>query len=175
MCEFVSWIETPGKRGPVILFLSAEALATPKGLEIAPDDRLGHGAIRQYYGLAQDEGTNHECVDFSSPSNFPAEIVRALKRGEFRGLGTPKGLLSAATWAEYQQIRQTALAEYEQTRQPAYAEYERVRQPALAEYQQACQPAYAEYQRADRNAFWDLWAVPANRSPAWGKKAKGIT
>ena len=49
-----------------------------------------------------------ERTDFSSPSNFPAVIVRAIKRGAFAGMGTPQGLLNQPAWAEYEKIRQQA-------------------------------------------------------------------
>ena len=72
-------------------------------------------------------------------------IVRAIKRGEFRGFGTPPGLLS----------------------QPALAEYEKIEQQALAEYEKIEQQALAEYEKIEQQAYWDLFANPDNRAEAW--------
>ncbi len=121
MCEFISFI----KKGKKIYFLDYDKIYnTEKGRllqkETSKDDYIGHGAIRFYYGLEQDEGKNCECTDFSTPKNFPNEIVIAIKEGRFRGMATPGELLT-----------QPALAEYEKVEQPAWAEYEKVRQTAF--------------------------------------------
>ena len=94
MCEFVSWVEHEDK----LYYLTANLLNTKEGralkkfLAALPcvhgtqyyEDIKGHGAIERYFGIS---GKHYECTDFSSPKNFPAEIVKALKAGAFRGIG----------------------------------------------------------------------------------------
>ena len=112
MCEFVSWIEHKG----IIYFLSDDELSTSKGHELrqycgSEDDLLGHGAIRKYYNLGQDQGVNKECNDFSSPDNFPAKIQTMIRDGKFKRLTLmkfPSSLLSATVLEEYQKIKQPA-------------------------------------------------------------------
>ena len=45
-------------------------------------DLTGHGAIRYYYDNFKG-GIDKECEDFSSPDNFPSEIVQDIKLGKF--------------------------------------------------------------------------------------------
>ena len=148
MCEFVSWIEKGRGKTKKVLFLTCSLIDSKKGQkllkDISQEDLIGHGAIRRFFGLEQDEGMNKECTDFSSPNNFPATVVKAIKSGEMRGLATSMDLLSASAWAEFQKIRQSA-----------WAEYEKIEQPALAEFQK------------NRQSAWDLFAIPTNRNPAW--------
>jgi len=158
MCEFVSWIEKDGK----LYYLKAkQVFETTRGKQLQKwcgnsDDYVGHGAIRYYYGFSESVGNDHEGTDFSSPDNFPAEIVKAIKAGEFRGLAVAEKLLS-----------QPALAEYEKVRQSAWAEYKKIRQSAWAEYEKVRQSAWAEYEKVEQSAFWDLFANSENRNPKW--------
>ncbi len=192
MCEFISWVQ----QGEKVFFLTYDQIyTTPRGDALRKwdnnsEDYIGHGAIRFYYELEREEGTNKERTDFSTPKNFPPVIVKAIKEGKFRGLGQqPLGLLCATAYAEYKRIRDpalaeyqricaTALAEYQRIRDPAEAEYQRIRDPAEAENQRICatayaeykrirDPALAEYQRICATAFWDLFAIPANRATTW--------
>jgi hypothetical protein len=107
-------------------------------------DYIGHGAIRHYFGNFTG-GIEHEYTDFSSPDNFPKEIVEAIKAGQFRGLGIDEGLLTKKAWAEYNKIEQPARAEYEKIRQSARAEYDKIKQ----------------------SAFWDLFKNKKNRPKCW--------
>ena len=147
MCEFVSYVE----KGNKIYFLThGQVFNTKKGELLqkfngTDTDYAGHGAIRFYYGLEQDEGANKECTDFSTPDNFPSVIVRAIKEGKMRRIGIGKGLLNGQAWAEYGKITGQALAEYEKITGQASAEYRKIRDPA----------------------FWDLFAVLENRNPLW--------
>ena len=105
MCEFASWVE----KGRKVYFLTDNQIfGTRKGKELQewsgnPDDYIGHGAIRFYYGLEQDEGINKECTDFSSPDNFPPVIVKAIKDCKFKNLliPLPLGLLTALLYSDY--------------------------------------------------------------------------
>ena len=195
MCEFISWKECKTKDEKVeILFLTAyDIYNTKRGEELqkhtTPEDFVGHGAIDFYFEIESSKGTNNECTDFSTPDNFPPEIVTALKDGKFRGLGTPVDLLNElglemykkadqSARAEYEKARQTVLAEYKKADQSAraeykkadqlaWAEYEKVQQPAWEEYKKVQQPAWAEYEKAKQSAFWDIFADMKNRNPKW--------
>jgi len=107
MCEFVSWIE----KGKKIYFLTGEQVFhTDKGQSLrtwcgSVDDYVGHGAIRYFYGLEQDEGVNKEGTTFSRPDSFPEVIVSALKRGDFKGFPLPRGLLKKLLDDKYQADR----------------------------------------------------------------------
>ena len=145
MCEFISWIEkkelVTGK--PKLYFLTGkQVFETEKGKELqawckSKDDLVGHGAIRHFYGLEQDEGEIRECTDFSTPHNFPNAIVTAIKDGEMRGLGTPQGLLS----------------------KPLYDKYQADLKLLDDKYQADCKLLGDKY--------WDLFAIRENRSEAW--------
>ena len=115
MCEFISAIKTQGKNGKdKWYFLTYDLIHnTPRGEIIqkkypGQGELIGHSAIREYFELRDTEGTNWECTDFSTPKNFPSVIIKALKRGEFKGFGTPEGLLSPSALAEYEKIEQQA-------------------------------------------------------------------
>jgi hypothetical protein len=171
MCEFISWKEYHGK----IYFLTADQIFnTPRGKELqahtSREDWVGHGAIAFYYNLPEGELVrNCECTDFSTPDNFPEVIAAAIRNGEFRGLGTPEGLLSKPAWAEYEKVRQPAWAEYEKVQQPALAEYEKVQQAALAEYEKVQQAAWAEYEKVQQPALAEYLKV---RQAAWAEYLK---
>jgi hypothetical protein len=157
MCNFISWIEKNGE----ILFLTAnDIFNTKRGRELqkhtTPDDFIGHGAIEFFYRLEYGTGKHLECEDFSSPKNFPPQIVSAIKRLQFVGLGTPMELLSKTARAEYRKIEQTALAEYR-----------KIEHTALAEYRKIEQPAWAEYEKIEQTAFWKLFRLKKNRAKAW--------
>ena len=108
------------------------------------DDLVGHAAIRDYFELQSGVGENWEQTDFSKPKNFPVILVKAIKRGDFRGLGEPKGLLTA----------------------PAGKAYQEATAPAGKAYQEAKDAAEKAYQEA-KDAFWDLFSEPENRVEAW--------
>jgi len=180
MCEFISWVKKRGK----VYFVTGEQLFSEKGQAwvkehgVSNDDLCGHGTIRLWHGIDNGDGQDEECTNFSTPAAFPDVIVKAIKDDKMRGLGTPKGLLSEPAWAEYKKVqqqawaeykkvKQQALAEYEKVKQQAWAEYEKVEQPALAEYKKVQQQAWAEYKKVEQPAFWNLFAIPENRSPLW--------
>ena len=173
MCEFLSMVKGKTKTGKDKWYYLTYDLIhnTPRGellqKKYGGTDLIGHSAIREYFGIREGQGENWECTDFSTPENFPALIVKAIKRGEFRGFGTPEGLLSLPAWVEHEKIKQQAWAEYEKIKQPALAEYEKIEQAAWAEYLKIQQAAWAEYEKIDQAAFWDLFALPENRSSQW--------
>ena len=195
MCQFCSWVEEDNKP----YYLDNKALKTKEGkslLKYLRDndslcDLQGHGALRRYY--SELKGRNMECTDFSTPKNFPKEIVNSIKNMEMTNIPLgdeiPLGLLNSEgraeyekttqlAWAEYQKIKQSAWAEYEKIRQPALAKYEKIRQSAWAEYQKTEQLAWAEYQKIKQSAWaeyekieqpalWKLFKQEEYRNKLW--------
>ena len=131
MCEFISWIEDDGK---VYLFTNNE-LNTKEGRKIQKglrdNDIRGHGVIREYWGLKG--GTQKECENFSNSDNFPKEIIKAVKLGQYSEIGFNEELLNASGKKEYLKIKNTAWAEYEKIENPALAEYEKITNTAFLE------------------------------------------
>ena len=175
MCKFVSWIEKKelvhGRRK--IYFLTSEQIFnTDKGKQLqewchSVDDLVGHGAIRHFYGLESDEGENKECVDFSTPDNFPTAIVKAIKDGEWRVESTPIKLLTAPAWKQYKDITAPALKQYEDIQAPAWKQYEDIQAPAWKQYKDIQATAWKQYKDIQAPAFWDLFAIKENRTEAW--------
>ena len=77
MCQFMSWIKYKGQT----LFLTDKDVFSSHGRKTLkntkPEDWIGHGAIRAYYGLRVDEGTEYESRYFWEVAN--PEIQEALK------------------------------------------------------------------------------------------------
>jgi len=183
MCEFLSWTEYKGK----LYYLTNFEINTRNGKKLRKkldynfsEEIKGHGAIKEYFGLPHSQCIDHECTNFSTPNNFPSEIVEKIKRGEFSEIGIAEQLLTQSAWAEYEKIRQSAwaeykkitqsaLAEYEKIRQSAWAEHEKIRQPALAEYKKIRQSALAEYEKIRQPAWAEYEKI---RQPAWAEYEK---
>mgnify|MGYP001569069137 FL=1 len=180
MCEFISWKEFDEG---VVLFLTARDMYhTQRGKELqvfsgSQDDLIGHGAIDFFFDL-KSKGKDKECTDFSTPDNFPPAIVKAIKAGEFRGLGVAKELLIPLAWAKYEKVKTSAWMEYEKVRVSAMAEYEKVKDLAQvehekvealawAEYEKVKTPAQEEYEKVKNKTFWDLFAVTENCAKNW--------
>jgi hypothetical protein len=147
MCEFVSWVEHEDK----LYYLTANLLNTKEGRDLKKflgtayaEDITGHGAIERYFGI---KGNHHECDDFSSPKNFPKEIVEAMKAGAFRGIGIPDAS---------QVLTQKAYADYASKRAPLYADYRSKRDALYADYRSKCD-----------DLFWDIFIDKKNRARAW--------
>jgi len=175
MCQFISWVEEDNKP----YYLDNKALKTKEGkslLKYLRDndslcDLQGHGALRRYY--SELKGRNQECTDFSTPENFPKEIVNSIKNMEMTNIlfgdETPLVLLNSEGQAEYQKIKQSALAEYKKIEQSALAEYQKIKQPAWAEYKKIEQPAWAEYKKIKQPAWAEYEKI---EQPAWAEYEK---
>ncbi|MDD5353266.1 MAG: hypothetical protein PHS93_08920 [Candidatus Omnitrophica bacterium] len=89
MCEFISWIP----KGKTNLFLTYhQVFETDKGQQLRDKlkgDWYGHAGIRFFYDLSQPDDENvrkeKDCADFSTPDNFPKDIVKAIKNNEMGG------------------------------------------------------------------------------------------
>lgn len=194
MCKFISWVQ----KGDKAYFLTYHQLfETEKGKEllvggVSYDDACGHGTIRLFYGLERDEGVNMECSNFSSPANFPPEIVKAIKEGKMRGMGVPVPPLQMLTqqafdssvewkkahvelnkarveWSKANAESDKADAEWYKTRvksNKARADWYK----ADAEWYKAraeWNKAHTEWKKAYAAIFWDLFAEATNRVPTW--------
>jgi hypothetical protein len=146
MCEFVSWVEHENK----LYYLTANLLNTKEGRALKKylgakyyEDIQGHGAIERYFGI---KGNHHEFDDFSSPKNFPKEIVEAMKAGAFRGIGIPDASLV---------LTKKAYADYQSKRDALYADYQSKRAPLDADYESKCAPLYADYESKRASLYAD--------------------
>ncbi len=192
MCEFISWIEKDG----AVLFLTWNDLFTgERGRETREfyqdrHDWVGHGAIRFYYKLLENAGRNRECTDFSTPDNFPAEIVAAIRRGAMMDLAEPpEKLLCDTAWAKYANVCEAAWAKYAKVCEAAWAKYAKVYKAGRAKYAKVCEAgraeftnlreaawaehvkircaALAEYETKCNTTFWNLFSNPKKRSVKW--------
>jgi len=168
MCEFVSWIEHKGE----ILFLDADKLKTRRGKELIdhtvdPKDLLGRGAICWYYNIDRKDCVQKECEDFSTPNNFPAEIVSAIKEGKMRGFGYPEGLLNAPA----QKILDETCAQAQKILKETYAPARKIFNETYAQARkiskETCAPAQKIFDETCNNVFWDLFADVENRKGDW--------
>ncbi len=166
MCDFVSWIEKDGK----VYFLTANQIFnTAKGKALqqycgSSDDYVGHGAIREYYGLSSYFEGNRECTDFSTPANFPPEIAKAIKDGKFRGLGAPAQLITqdALVGITLNSQYTKAQAEWDKSwdeRDRDWAKWNKARDER--------DKAWVKWDKVHNQTFWDLFADVNNRNPAW--------
>lgn len=184
MCEFISWIE---KNDSVLFLTYNDIYNTRKGRELrefckSEYDLFGHGAIRFYYGL--ENGVEKECTDFSTPDNFPPDIVDAIKKGLFAGLGVALELLTKSALSKYAKVRNLAYVKYEKVQKPAYTKYEKVRDSAYAEYvkvrdsayaresayaEEVRESAYTKYRKAQESALADYVKVHKPASAEYKK------
>jgi hypothetical protein len=171
MCGFLSAVVTnKGRKNERWYYLTRHLIDdTPRGKLLVKkyggSDLIGHSTIREYFNL-EERGQNWEQTDFSTPDNFPAVIVEAIKRGEFRGFGEPEGLLSAPAWKAYNEATNTAEKAYYEATNTAWKAYNEAKAPAEKAYYEAKAPAWKAYNEA-KATFWGLFAIPENRNPAW--------
>jgi len=168
MCEFVSYVEVDG----VQFYLTKKELDSKRGLELKAylgsqyyDDVIGHGAIDWFFDL-QGKGNHLECINFSSPGNFPLEIAEAIKAGAFN-IGFGAGLLTDAAGVKYHEVIDTAWAEYNKVVDAAWAERSKAVDAAEAEHRKVADAADAKYDKVTNNEFWKLFAVKENRAEVW--------
>lgn len=180
MCEFISWI--PKAKGNYFLTYH-QIFETDKGKEVlekTKGDWWGHEAINLYYGLSDTERLHKECTDFSTPKNFPDDIVWAIKAGEMKGVFStdilvmlsPKGkkeyenkCFASAEWSKADAKLNKADAKLNKARaelNKACAEWSK----ASAEWSKAS----AELSKADADMFifWEVFSNTKNRIKAWG-------
>ena len=171
MCEFLSWIELPNGE---LKYISDFELGTRDGIKLKKflgerysNEIVGHGAIKTYFGLKHGVGKDCECIDFSTPDNFPDEIVQKIKAGKFSQLGINRQLLSHSAKEEYLKVVDPAWKEYRKVVNSAWEEHKKAEGLAWKEYNKVKVPAWKKYKKAERLAFWKLFVNPKNRSKKW--------
>jgi len=159
MCNFISWIEYKDE----ILYMTDRDLETSRGKKLSRDigfeDIAGHGAIRSFFNIPDGKGTDRESTDFSTPDNFPQDIVRDVKKGLFTQYGVALQILTPPALAEYLEIEQSALAEYLKIEQSTLAEYLKIRHSAWAKYEEIEQSALAEYLKIKHSAWTEYLKI----------------
>jgi hypothetical protein len=181
MSQFISWIEHEGKN----YYLTGKDLETKEGRELVKyvkcnEDIKGHGAIRHYYSELKDKGIEKECEDFSTPENFPKDIVKEIKEGKFYNIGICVDILMASARAKYEKVKASARAEYWKVEASSWAEYgkveasaraeyDKVEASARAEYWKVVAPAWAEYKKVEASARAKYEKVVASERAEYGK------
>ena len=124
MCEFVSWKEYDGH----VYFLTDRDLETKAGAKLllseVYDDLCGHGAIEAFWPELKNKGKNCECVDFSSPKNFPKEIAAAIKKGKLFRIGRSGKLLTKKGKKAWQEAKVQTYKAYQADMAQAYKVYQ---------------------------------------------------
>ena len=171
MCEFISWVE---RRDKVYFLTGKQLFHTKKGQRfietISPDDYCGHGTIRAYYGIDTGDGIDKECTDFSSPNNFPIQVAKAIKNGDFKGFSFPGGLLRKLLEDDYLVKRRPLDDDYEAKRKLLYDDYWAKRKPLEDDYLAKLKLLDDDYEAKRKplyDDYWDLFTKLENRNPAW--------
>jgi hypothetical protein len=168
MCEYISWI--PKKKGNYFLTYH-QVFETEKGQQLRDKlkgDWYGHSGIKFYYDLVDTDESSYlqkECTDFSTPDNFPADIVMAIKAGEMGGYLKDNlfVLLSEDGIGAYS-LECPSYADLNK----AYADWKKAdadRNKADADWNKA----YADWNKADAlgKIFWKVFSNPLNRIEVW--------
>jgi hypothetical protein len=171
MCEFVSWKNYDG----TLWFLTDDIIA-PRLEEFKlynpewREDLPGHWAIEWFFYLPEHCGRNKECTDFSSPSNFPPEIVREIKQGKMTYGKFSVGLLLPTLDADYEAKRVALDADDRAKWDALDADYEAKRVALDAELwaKRVALDAelWAKWDALDAE-MWALFSKPENRAEAW--------
>ena len=152
MCEFISWKEYEGNN----YFLTNTDLETKEGTKLLkPEvkvDLCGHGAIEFFYPELKGKGINKECVDFSTPNNFPKEIVEALKNGWLCNIGIALDILNIEGRKKYDEIKASARKEYDEIEASARKKYDEIEASARKKYDEIKAPAWKKYDEIEAPA-----------------------
>jgi len=162
MCDLASWKQTADGK---IYFMDNINLAKYKRdhPEKSAIDCRGHMAIEEYYCCG---GIDHECTDFSDPSNFPSEIVSAIKAGRMSKHNVfPEGLIQESIFDAIPEIAEARSACDEAL--TAYMESRSARDEAWSAYMEA-QTAYME----SRSAYMEAWSAYRR---AWAVYDEAVT
>ena len=171
MCEFLSWVELNIDGKTSYFYLTRKELNSSRGRKIRKtigSDINGHGAIRKFYGIKQEIGTNIECTNFYSIYSFPEEIVKDIKAGNFRGFGIDSDLLINVAWEKFIELREVLEKKYDLT----YSKFQKDLENIITtkggrEFIANLHIAWDKYEKEAQAAFWDLFAVQGNRPEDW--------
>jgi len=181
MCEFISWIE---KNKDIIFLTGDDVFRTKEGKKLQKycgnnEDLVGHGAIRRFYNIPHNVGVNIECSNFLSPRNFPKEIVKAIKSGKMRGLGTPDGLLlkkANPLLPVYSPDIKRRLARIKKNKEANYLPTNNIESMfhwgATKEghdfWSKICRQIESKKEKpTTQNKFWNAFKIKKNRRRAW--------
>ena len=135
MSNFISWIEYKDE----ILYMTDRDLETSRGKKLLRDigfeDIAGHGAIRSFFNIPDGKGTDKESTDFSTPDNFPQDIVRDVKKGLFTRCGAALQILTPPALAGYKEIEQPAWAKYKEIKHSAFWELTKIKENRVKAWQ----------------------------------------
>ncbi len=153
MCEFVSWEVFKNE----VYFLQNSDLETKEGKELLKpyivDDLCGHGAIENYYPELKGKGEHKECTDFSKPSNFPLQIVKAIKEGRLSRIGICLDVLNANGKEQYNKIKAPALEQYNKIKAQAWEQYNKIQAQAWEQYNKIEVQAWEQYNKIRAQAL----------------------
>lgn len=153
MCDFISWIVYKKE----VLVITNKEMDSKRARELKQanprffDDAIGHGTLRDFYGLRKEQGTRHEAVG-GVPQDYPRKIVNAIKKGLFSkvpGAYTELWLVGNA------RIRFEA---YKDALHDVY------HHPNNSADDKMSKLMYVEMITAK---FWETWKNPENRIEAW--------
>jgi hypothetical protein len=164
MCKSISWYEKDGEKP---LFLDDDDLASKRGRELKEylgtkydEDKCGHGAVVFFYPSAK-SWKQKECTDFSTPKNFPIEIVEKIKLGKLSQFGTCDLILNKYGIIELEKKRKA-----DADSKKAYADMNK----AYADWKKAdatWKKAYATWKKADDKVFWSIAIHKKFRTKEW--------
>lgn len=167
MCNFISWINYKDQN----YYLTNQDLQTKEGKVLLKPkvkaDIAGHGAILAYYPELEGKGKHEECEDFSTPKNFPKEIVTDIKVGRFINIGVCTEILNATGLEKYENIQQSAWEVYLKIQQPAWEAYKKIQQPAYETYLKIQQSAWEALLKTSNKAFWLIATQKQYRKKEW--------
>ena len=161
MCEFIS----VKKIGDKLYYLTATDIESKRGKELRDwsqdyDDLRGHGSVDFFYDL-KGKGESLEFTDFSSPRNFPPELVRAIITGKFRRWfgPVPKGLLKTTLYDSLLKEKRALLEAYIAKERLLWEAYDAKLKPLLEAYNAKLTNLYEQY--------WLLLCKEENRATKW--------
>ena len=129
-------------------------------------EQQGHGAIRWFYELRDSIGLDKECRNFSSPLNFPKEIVKAIKKGQMGYGVNPEIVKQILTKSALKELSAKTDPKTIADRKKANADWKK----AIADWKKAI--ADRKKANADRNklgisVFNSLVKIKKNRNNLW--------
>jgi len=180
MCEFLSWIE----KGDKVYFLTKAQIDSPQGEAVkkrfpGEGELIGHSAIRAYYDI--DGGKEKEQTDFSSPDNFPKEIIEAILKGKFGYIPVPKGILKKPLDDKYSADQKPLDDKYSADQKLLNDKYSADRKPLDDKYwadrkllndkywadRKPLDDKYWADRKLLNDKYWALIQNPKNRSKNW--------
>ncbi len=190
MYSNISWIELNGK----VHYITYKDLKTERGKELMNRLRRNLGTYDTdndiyfdrdsivWYHILKNKGEYKDESDFSSPDNFPQEIVEAIKHGEFKLVTLCPDILNLEARIAYSKDLIKLYTEHKLVVGPAEIRYEYYTDELSKEspetYRKLSKDAYAEFlnirmkserklAEQEQDLFWSTAINPANRKDVW--------